>query len=186
MAEATWSTGDRLGLHRGGTAVALGGIIQGIVERPTALELVGVVPEATPIAALAYFIGVRPLLVLNHDGIVVRNFLRDIPIPWSQFTGVSAERIGLVVHASLRRQVVVAVPAGGRRVEGQQRTEVVAHEVAKFAADQLHLGQSEALVIPPAVISRKERRRERIAWTIGLALALGWLALMVRFIVTGH
>jgi hypothetical protein len=112
-----------------GIAVALVGIVQGVfIDRPTAIELGVVVPESILIAAIAYALGLRPLLVIDHRGIVVRNFLRTTPIPWSIFMGVSSERIGLVIHTAAVRQMVAAVPAGGRKVQGKQRAELIAHE----------------------------------------------------------
>jgi hypothetical protein len=170
-----------------GIAVALVGIVQGVfIDRPTAIELGVVVPESILIAAIAYALGLRPLLVIDHRGIVVRNFLRTTPIPWSIFMGVSSERIGLVIHTAAVRQMVAAVPAGGRKVQGKQRAELIAHEVASYAADEVHLGTVQAFEIPPPVITGEERRRERIAWSV-ICLGLGgYVALMVKFNVTGH
>jgi hypothetical protein len=170
-----------------GLATAIIGIVQGVfVDRPTAIELGVVVPESALIAAAAYFVVLRPAFAMNKSGIVVRNATRTIGITWSTFESVSTEPAGLVVHYAGRRQVVAAVPAGGRKVHGVPRTEIVAQAVSQFASTELRVGDADAFKSSTPLLSREERLRQQIAISVGLILGAGWCALVVLFIVGGH
>jgi len=71
--------------------------------------------------AVAWSVFVRPAVLLDTDGVLIRNILRDIHIPWNRLTGVSS-RWNLSVSAgdkSYTAWALSAQPERPRRAPGR-------------------------------------------------------------------
>ncbi|WP_157436543.1 PH domain-containing protein [Actinospica robiniae] len=93
------------------TLFCLGGAIDLLVEEGGA-DLVGAAVLVL-VAVLAFAFGVYPAAFAREDGLVVRNPLRTITVPWPAVTKLVA-RLSFEVHTEQSRYTVWAVPVSLR------------------------------------------------------------------------
>lgn len=106
-----------------GLGVVVAGLVELVATRSTdGADWVGLrIALGVEAVAVAWAVCVRPCVVVDSEGVTIRNILRDVRIPWAALTGVEV-RWDLVVQtarASYPAWAIAGSPGPSRRRAGR-------------------------------------------------------------------
>ncbi|GAA2726982.1 hypothetical protein CAE01nite_24250 [Cellulomonas aerilata] len=124
--------------------------------------LVRQLPAIVLAATVVYAVLVRPAVMVDGDGVRLRNVLRDVDVPWAALERVST-RFALTLHTLDGQQVRAwAAPASGRHVDAR----LTAGDVRALGWDDDEPLTASASTASPSGVAAAWVRRE---WRRALA-----------------
>jgi hypothetical protein len=139
---------------------------------------------------VAYALAFRPALVVNDNGLLIRNIVRDVEIPWPRVRGVESIW-SLSVETDQDKYVVWAVNAGNpHRAKAMRDSPLTAFgRLGRNVADDVDVFKSANLV-SRSVYARWETRRNdapdgpvvvTVVWPVVAGLVVGAVAVLLAF-----